>query len=78
MTERCLFCESDKEGRRIDSEKDFVCGSCVSKFLGLDGDKLEELYETCCNTKKIRKASAIAIFMSGKPTKHLEIAEPEE
>lgn len=70
MKPKCLFCDSDKEGGRVEAGKDFICGSCVQRFITLDGDQLGSLYLQACACKQTRKAEALSSFIHGRSGEH--------
>ena len=56
MTETCLWCESDKEARKVEKGKDFICGSCVVMLMGFPQEALNKTYHKCLRLGLTRKA----------------------
>ena len=73
MKPKCLYCNSDKEGRSVDDGKDFVCGSCTHLLSCQTGDTLDKAYKSALRCKMWRKATALSIFMESKPREHLRL-----
>ena len=63
--ERCLWCESDKEGGKVEAGKDFICGSCVQMLMGYPQEALQKTYQKCLRLRLDRKANAIETFLEG-------------
>lgn len=63
--EKCLWCESDKEGGRVDAGKDFICSSCVAMLMSYPQDALQKTYQKCLRMKFDRKANALETFLEG-------------
>jgi hypothetical protein len=61
----CLWCESDKEGKRVDPGKDFICGSCVVMLMSYLQEALQKTYQKCLRLGLKRKANAIETFLEG-------------
>lgn len=66
MTESCLFCNQDERNYKPPPDAEFVCGSCVQKFLQMDKDKLSLLLEKLQQKKNERAIRAVRIFYKGE------------
>ena len=61
--ETCLWCDTDKDGERVDKGKDYICGSCVQMLLSYPQDALNKTYHKCLRLNLTRKANAIETFL---------------
>jgi hypothetical protein len=73
MNTKCLWCESDKEGGKVEHGKDFICGSCVPKLMRMAPTELREFYDKACTYGQTRRAEALSSFIQGHPREHLKI-----
>jgi hypothetical protein len=73
MAIKCLWCDSDKEGGKVDAGKDFICSSCVPKLMRMSNSEVFELYEAVCAYGSTRRAEALSSFINGHPKEHLKV-----